>query len=427
MNILPADTYTVVNKTIITDNDKEIINLLYQPIIGSSAVSLYYTLINELHKQEIISTEETHHHLMKILQQKLQNIIVAREKLEAIGLLKTYVKQGDVSSYVYVLYAPVSVNEFFNHPVLNVVLYNNLGKSEYNKMLDLFKVPKINLKGYEDITATFSSCFTPSKGQVFNENDNIIDKETNKLNIESKIDFDILESSIPKAMQNKHTFNEETKELINSLAYIYNIDVLNMQVLVRNNLNEKGLIEKEELRKASRNHYQFENAGKLPTLIYSKQPEYLKKPVGEVSNRAKIIYTFENISPYDYLKSKYKNAEPSTRELKILEDLMINYKLKPGVVNVLISYVLQVNNQKFTRSYVETIASQWNRLKIDTVEEAMKLCEKEYKKTKKTPKSSKRKSVDTGEAPSWFEADLSSAPLSKEEQAEIDKLFEEYK
>ncbi len=428
MTILPADTYTVVNKTIITDYDKNLITLLYQPIIGSRAVSLYYTLLDETVKQQLMTKEETHHHLMKILQLKLESIIVAREKLEAIGLLKTYVKTGDISSYVYVLYSPVSPLEFFNHPVLNVVLYNNLGKSEYHKIVDYFKVPNINVKGYEDISTSFSECFSPQAGQIFGENDNIINRETNKLDISTSIDFDMLISSIPKALISDKTFNEEVKYLINSLAYIYDIDDLNMQVLVRNSLNEKGLIDQNELRKASRNYYQFENAGKLPTLIYSKQPDYLKKPKGDISNRAKLIYTFENITPYDYLKSKYKDAEPSARELKIIEDLMINYKLKPGVINVLISYVLQINNQKFNRAYVETIASQWNRLNIETVEEAMKICEKEYKKNNRVPNKNKvKKDEKVSDIPTWFEADLSSSPLSDEEQEEIDKLFEDYK
>ena len=40
----------------------------------------------------------------------------------------------------------------------------------------------------------------------------------------------------------------------------------------------KGMIDKTELRKSARNYYQFNNRGNLPTLIYNKQPEFLKKP-----------------------------------------------------------------------------------------------------------------------------------------------------
>ena len=44
INVLPADIYTVVNQTILTDQDKKILISLYQPIIGADAISLYLSL-----------------------------------------------------------------------------------------------------------------------------------------------------------------------------------------------------------------------------------------------------------------------------------------------------------------------------------------------------------------------------------------------
>ena len=145
ISILPADTYTVVNKTIITDKDLKVVSMLYQPIIGYTAVCLYLTLINDLNNQDLISDDLTHYHLMTTMQLRLDDIIIAREKLEAIGLIKTYLKKGNVNQYVYLLFSPVSPNEFFNHPILNIVLYNNIGKKEYDKLVSFFKVPKLNL------------------------------------------------------------------------------------------------------------------------------------------------------------------------------------------------------------------------------------------------------------------------------------------
>ena len=63
ITVLPADTYTVINKTIITDKDKKILTMLYQPIIGFAAVSLYNTFLDDLDKQEVMSSDLTHHHL----------------------------------------------------------------------------------------------------------------------------------------------------------------------------------------------------------------------------------------------------------------------------------------------------------------------------------------------------------------------------
>ena len=428
--ILPADTYIVVNKTIITETDKKIVTTLYQPIIGNTAVSLYFTLIDDLLKREIMSNEETHHHLMSTMQIKLENLVIAREKLEAVGLLKTYVKKEDVNNYVYVLYSPMSAADFLNHPILNVVLYNNIGKKEYDKIINYYKVPKLNLKDYEDVTANFNSVFSSVRGNVFNENDNIIDKNSSSISLGKKVDFNLLISSIPKSMISDKCFNDDTKYLIECLSFVYGIDDLNMQMLVRNSINEKGMIDKNELRINCRNFYQYEENGSLPTLIYTKQPEYLKNPRGDNSNRAKLIYTFENITPKDYLSSKSKNGEPSLRELMIVEELMTKYKMKPGVVNVLISYVLKVNDQKFTKNYVDAIASQWSRLNIETVEEAMKVAEKEHNKLKKALNKNKedKKTQPTKQEklPSWFGNNLEKGEITQEQQEELDNLFKEF-
>ena len=428
-HLLPADLYIVVNKTVINEQDRKLITTLYQPIIGYSAVSLYFTFVDDLDKRNLMSEDLTHHHLMSTMQLKLSDILIARKKLEAVGLLKTYYKEDHVNHYVYQIYSPMSAAEFLNHPILNVVLYNNLGKKEYDKIVDYYKIPRINLKEYQDITASFSEVFTSVSGNTFIENDNIIDRNSSKLTLKSEIDFDLLISSIPSRMISDRCFNSETKNLINSLSYVYHIDNLNMQGLVRNSINEKGLIDKNELRKACRNFYQYENSGKLPTLIYSKQPEYLTSPKGDNSNWAKMIYTFENTTPYDYLKSKYKGAEPSNRDLKLVESLMVDMKLKPGVVNVLLSYVLKINNQKLNKNYVETIAGQWARLNIETVEEAMKISEKEHKRLKKklqntTKNTTKNKTKEA--LPEWFDKNIDKEDISEEEKKELDELLKEF-
>ena len=429
ITVLPADTYIVVNKTIINESDRKLVTMLYQPIIGHTAVSMYFTLIDDLLKKDIMSDELTHHHLMATMQLKLSDIVIAREKLEAVGLLKTYLKQDHINNFVYVLYSPMSANDFFNHPILNVVLFNNLGKKEYEKLVSCYRLPRIKLKDYQDITKKFDDVFSSVSGNAFIENENIQEKNNNTIMLSNNVDFDMIISSIPKSMVNERCFNDEVRDLITSLSFVYKIDNLNMQGLVRNALNEKGMIDKTELRKSCRNFYQFEEGGKLPTLIYSKQPDYLKSPGGDTSNWAKQVYTFENITPYDYLKSKYKNGEPSLRELKIIEDLMVNYKMKPGVVNVLVAYVLKVNNQKFTRSYVEAVASQWARLNIETVEDAMRAAEKEHKKIKRlTNKNIKpsSKNIKEESVPSWFNKELERGKITEEEQEELDNLLKEF-
>ena len=140
-----------------------------------------------------------------------------------------------------------------------------------------------------------------------------------------------------------------------------------------------------------------------------------------------MVYTFENLTPYEFLKAKYKGAEPTTRDKRLIESLLIDQKLNPGVVNVLIAYVLKINDEKLNKSYVETIAGQWKRLNIETVEDAMRITEKEHKKNKKliNKTSKSRKTITKNDIPAWFDKELEKNDLTKEESEEMEKVLGE--
>ena len=144
-----------------------------------------------------------------------------------------------------------------------------------------------------------------------------------------------------------------------------------------------------------------------------------------------MVYTFESVHPYDFLRSKYKTGEPSLRDLKLIESLLVDQKMTPGVVNVLIAYVLKINNQKLSKNYIDTIAGQWKRLNIETVEEAMRISEKEHKKLKKQFENknnakvpsivAKNKKIE--ELPDWFNKDLKNEEMTEDDVKELDDIL----
>ena len=423
-SLLPADTYTIINQTILTEIDKKIIISLYEPIIGPIAVSLYLTFWADLDKLELMSKDFTHHHLMTILKSKLTDIENARKSLEAVGLLKSYIKRNDnINEYLYELYSPLSASEFLNHPVLSILLLNNIGENEYNILLNSYKKYNFNKSDYEEITSSMNETFKSVNENVFEENI----RNTKKLgiNIASSIDFELLESTLPKGLVTSKTFNKKTKDLINQLAFIYNIDSVKMSEIIRLVIDEYGIINKDKLRSATRKNYEYNNNGSLPTIVYRTQPEYLKSPSGDLSNRGKMIHVFENTKPYDFLKSRNKGIKPTSRDLKILEHIAVDFDLPPGVVNVLVDYALLVNNGKINNAYMEAIASTWSRKGIKTVEDAMNLAEKGHKKTVKVVKETKN-NVNIN-VPAWMDKDNKSEEMSEEELKELETMFEEFR
>ena len=135
-----------------------------------------------------------------------------------------------------------------------------------------------------------------------------------------------------------------------------------------------------------------------------------------------MIYIFENTTPYDFLKNKYKNINPTARDLKLLEYLAIELNMPPGVINVLIDYVLRINSNKLNKAFVETIAGQWVRLGIKTAGEAMEVAEKEHKKTNKRVNNQK----EGKPLPVWFNAINNVNQISSEEKEEMENLLKEF-
>lgn len=423
-NVLPADTFVIVNKTVLQDERRVLVSL-YEPLIGAIAINLYNTLWTYLDHLEIISTEYTHNTLLNSMMISINEMVDARKKLEAVGLLKSYVKKGSVNNFVYELYSPMSAKEFINNPILNTALYNALGQSEYERRVEFFKTPTVNLKNYEDITSKFSDIFTWSSSSLRNiEIYNLKNKATRPLEIISKIDVNTILSLIPEEVLNHRSVTKDMRNYLITISFIYDYDNECMVELIRNSITDRHTIDKKLLRENANKYYQFENMGKLPSLIYKTQPEYLRSEAGGVSKRMKMIHLFETTSPYDFINSKYKTGTPSTSDLNIIAYLLLDLDLKPGVVNVLVDYVLKINNNKLNKSFVDTIAAQWKKSNIETVEDAMNIAGEEFNKRneKKNENARPRKNVEVSK-PTWFNQDIEENSATEEEIKILEEML----
>ncbi len=416
-SLLPLDTFVVINKTILNSQDRLTLTLLYQPIVGSIAISLYLTLWSFLDRNKFNSSGNTHNDLAISMQLKLDDIKEAKDKLEAIGLIKTYLKKGEVNNYIYELYGPLSAYEFFNNPILDTALYNNLSKKEYKRIVDSFSLPKVDLKGYQDISCSFKDVYNFVCTDKI-ENSNIKSAKHLELSFEPSINFNEVLSLIPEELLNIRSISKDTKELIYELAFIYDLGNDEISEIIKNSLVDRK-VDIDLLKENCRSFYKFEHKGKIPKIVYQNQPLYLRQNQVNNTKRSKLINQFETISPYEFLTLK-QDSKPTEKDMEIIEYLVIEQKLNPGVVNVLLDYVLKINNNKLVRKFVEQIAVQWKRSKIETVSDAIDFARSEYdKKNNKTKINKKVEAI-----PSWFNQNIESDMLSDEELKAFEKELE---
>lgn len=422
--VQPVDRYQVSLNGILHEYDRKVISLLYQPLIGANCFSLYTTFWNEVENNRIISDEWTHYHLMNFLSLNLREIYEARLKLEGIGLLKTYVNQsGEDRKFIYELIPPLSPEQFFTDGMLNVFLYRQLGRTHFLRLKQFFTDEKIDKKEFKEITRSFQDVFATNNGENYvhdleaNEVSNVSTDEqfisrstTQTIKIENNdFDFELLMAGLNELIIPQKSITKQVKEAILNLAFLYNIHALDMKNLLLSSLNSEQEIDIDLLRKSARDWYQLEHSNELPQLVDRLQPAlYRSNIVATNSKEEKLIAYLENISPRQLLVDISDGSEPSKTDLQAIEEVMFQQQLSPGVINVLIQYVMLKTDMKLSKSYLEKIASHWSRKKVKTVKEAMDLAKSEHRQyqqwaeNKKEQKVRKKTPIRTEKIPEWF-------------------------
>ena len=116
--LMMSDLYMVNANYPLDSIHMRAIQLLYQPLIGSTACSLYLTLYAELDQLSLTKATSLFSRLTKISGLSLTQINEASKKLEAIGLLERYKKDVDNNRiYHFVIKTPLSPSKIFNHVI----------------------------------------------------------------------------------------------------------------------------------------------------------------------------------------------------------------------------------------------------------------------------------------------------------------------
>lgn len=436
--ILAIDRYVVSSNGLLYDYDRKILSLLYQPLIGSLTFSLFMTLWSELEENRLWGESSSHHRLMCLMDINLRDIYHARLKLEGIGLLKTYVKTDENErSFIYELQTPLSPEQFFQDGMLNVFLYRKIGKNHYLRLKQFFSDRNArSISEYKDVTKSFENVYASISPESFNQFKHEDELETDQILIgrqiskelsvsQNSFNFDLLLSGLKDSLVSKSAFNAKVREAISNLAFLYEIDAIQMQKIVLDSITPDDEISIDELRKHAREFYKIEHYNEPPVLVDRIQPEIYHSGIEAPKTKEEIqAHYYETVSPRQFLEDISGGAQASSADLKIIEEVMLEQRLLPGVVNVLIHFIMLRSNMKLTKSYVKKIASQWARLEIKTVKDAMELARSEHKEEKKSNRRSQAKPIRTEKLPEWFEKNKEQKQSEKSNDNELNFDFE---
>ena len=112
----PKDGYAVRRTSFLSNVDKKVMTLSYQPLIVAKAYALFMSWWSETEMNGRGMKEGILADMLTLQSIGIPEFYDARIRLEAVGLLKTYSRK-DGSYYVYEMIAPVNPEVFFEDDI----------------------------------------------------------------------------------------------------------------------------------------------------------------------------------------------------------------------------------------------------------------------------------------------------------------------
>ena len=360
------DSYIVNLASILGGADRTVLVMLYQPLCGYGAVSLYLNLwaqAEHYKKGSAFSFDN----LMRVMGCSLDEFELFKNKLEGIGLLKTYLNE-ELRVFKYELYAPLTPKDFFTHELLGTLFKQIMPKKTYDKVKASFEVEKTDYDNYADITHKFSDVYNVDLNDVstlkdvMNSGENLVEKSNSE--IESNFSLPIFLAALNEKKIKKSLITTNFVDLLKSMASLYNLDECELCEIVNTSIEgvgNKAMINFDTFRSKC---YSYR---KIPVADKQESKKVTDKRFG-MSKKAEML---KELDPFEFLKIKQNNQDASFQDIKLLEDLSYVSKLNPEVINVLIDYVMLKQDNKLPYNYVMKVANSLANAGVKTAEEAM--------------------------------------------------------
>lgn len=388
------DFYCVYNDFDISNRTKEL-NLLYLPLIGNDAVSLYSFLGSKILSDKNLSKNYLHYDILDNLGLSNNKFLVARKKLEALGLLQSfYIANAGVGQFVYKIKEALTFTEFFSTPILSKLLENTLGTNNYSELYNYYSADKVSFKSFEDITVKFSDVFHLENLNEFSF-DYLDKKVSSGPNFDEYFfDFDKLNFYLANSYLTEAISDSDIKNKILGLAHIYKMTPEDMANAIEKSLEVTNGASNINLSLLSDYIVQLNvNVRKqeVPTLERMINKNLITDEPEQLSEDDIFAKEVDNTSFIEFL-NKQVGIVISTVDAKNIEELQKKYNFPTGVLNILLEYSIRQsgNNSIPHINYIDKIASAWSSQKLFGAKDAIDFVRNTRNYKQKTVSTSKK-------------------------------------
>ncbi|MCM3634434.1 DnaD domain protein [Paenibacillus camelliae] len=407
--------------------DYRMLALIYKPLVGAFAISLYEQLCAMVPEGKTgYSPLEPHRRLLLGLglalnEQSRSYLLEQLSRLEAIGLLQSarFIQaEDDDYIYEYELASPLPPNEFFQNIHFTMLLRDKLGKYAVIDIREQLHAPlpeELSELDHEkeNLSVPFYELFKLNASIVDDELEQALKevaptraKPTVHMTASAGYTYSEIIMRFPRNSSNRYFVEQlrtKTEQLaqINYVAYKYELSLIQISRL----LDEDGVFDVSgeldtdymqriavQLFRQDKKH--DEDRARLLARTEKFQEdiqeeastEHVEEPEHDVDEQyylpvPKLLAGYCDIQQYNalmrnephiqFLKRYFPGQVPDW-VLNVFERMDLHYKLVPPVINVLIHYGIGMNETgRVTKAYLDSIASNMLMKGIDSYEKAV--------------------------------------------------------
>ena len=358
--VSPSDTFEVSKMSLVGDVDKDILFDFYAPIVGAKNVLYYFLLLRD----EALGTQ-TYSSFFSHYQLSQSEFVNGFSSLEAIGLVKTYVKkEGNHDHYLYCLYGPKTPSEFFSNELLNALLFRFLDEKERERLKKKYSLKMMDVSCFKDVSLDFSSYFQIDNDSLLSTN---VEKEgmlsrkagTLKLYFDKNLFFAALRKELPDV--SKESLSQEEVVRVARIMTLHGFDEETIASFVARSFEPNKVfgskVNFDRLRQLALDTSDFAFTKKEPILATESN-------VSGQNSYAKTIRLMDKMGSIEFLSMLQKGHKPAKSDLAIIDCLVNEIGLPENVTNALIFFTISTNGNTLNANYLEKVGASLVRADI---------------------------------------------------------------
>ena len=338
--MLGENRYRIIHNADMSEDRRKSLLTFYLPLIGTDALALYEYGIAAEKDGEYRQLDE----LLLLLGLSIDDFEEAAGKLNEYKLMATY-KKKDEDVYLFSFKEPKNMQEFTDDDLYVRDFILKAGGSRYQAILSTLAIPKGDLSGFENVSRKYDL----RKLDTWSKEDEtfLSVKEKEEMAFDSLFDVNVFLKDMSDFLFPLRYRTYDNLKEIATLADLYNISYDKMRTIISRVLNKSS--DRFDLKE-------------LAKLCQSARTDYVKAEDGNYGVPCTV-----------FLMNKQGGKEVTPYDKKILYALSNEYKLSPGVINVLLEYALKQCGNHLYPNFIYAAASDLHRNNVTDAKTALEL------------------------------------------------------